>query len=80
MLRVSRNTVKETLTPEPDSIIVDFHTSEAYKIMTVSVWQNGIRLIQNWDDGYTELGGTTIRFSEPPLYGDTLQVEYERLV
>jgi acyl dehydratase len=76
-VQVTKNAIKETLTPEPDSIIVDFQTSSAYKINTVSVWQNGIRLIQNWDDGFTEMGGTTIRFSEPPLFGDTLQVEYE---
>jgi len=76
-VKVVKNAIKETLTPEPDSVNVDFETSVAYKYNTVSVWQNGIRLIQDWDDGFMELGGTAIRFSEAPLIGDTLQAEYE---
>lgn len=77
MLQVVVDAVLERLTPEPNGVLVDFETSIAYKANTVSVWQNGIRLIDYWDDGFTEMGGTTIRFREAPLTGDTLQVGYE---
>ena len=76
-LALTNNAVKESLSPEPNGVITEFYTSMPYKMGTVSVWQNGIRLIQDWDDGYVELGGITIRMNEAPLLGDTLQVEYE---
>jgi len=74
---VTSDTVKESLSPKPDGVTVDFNTSVAYKPGTVSVWQNGIRLIGSWDDGWTEQGGTIIRMLIAPLTGDTLQAEYE---
>lgn len=77
MFQVVDDRVIESLTPEPDGVTVDFETSVAYKADTVSVWQNGLRLIRDWDDGFSEIGGTTVRMGEAPLTGDTLQVEYE---
>jgi len=69
--------IKESLAPEPNGVEVDFQTSQPYKSGTVSVWLNGLRKIQDWDDGFDELGGTTIRMREAPLTGDSLQAMYE---
>jgi len=69
--------VKDTLTPAPDGVIVDFQTLLDYKPGTVSVWLNGIKLIDIWDDGFEELGGKTIRMKDAPWVGDSLQAEYE---
>ena len=77
MVMVTSTPVKEMLTPSPDGVTLDFQTSQAYKSGTVSVWVNGLRKIQDWDDGFEELGGTTIRMKEAPLTGDSLHAMYE---
>lgn len=74
---VAKNPIKEELSPDPDGFKIDFQTSQAYKSGTVSIWRNGIRKIQDWDDGFEELGGTTIRMKEAPLTGDSLTAQYE---
>ncbi len=75
----ARDPSKELLTPDPDGVIVDFQTSQPYRAGSVSVWVNGFRLDPNWDTGFDELGGSTIRMKEAPLQGDSLQAQYEAL-
>lgn len=69
--------MKETLVPSPDGVVTSFFTSVVYRPGTVSVWLNGIKLIKGWDDGFMENGGREIVMNEAPLFGDSLQVEYE---
>lgn len=73
----TRDPVKERPSPEPDGLRTDFDVSQPYKPGTVSVWLNGLRLVADWDDGFEELGGTTIRLKEAPLLWDSLQAQYE---
>ena len=75
----SRDPFKETLTPAPDGIVQQFYTSQAYKPGSVAVWQNGIKVIGDWDDGFTETGASEITMNEAPLTGDSVQAEYEPL-
>lgn len=70
---------KESLVPDPNGVNTDFQTSVAYKSGTVSVWLNGIRLVDELDTGFLELGGNTIRMKEAPLTGDSIQAMYEPL-
>lgn len=76
---VTQNPIKETLTPDPDDVTVKFYTSQDFRPGTVSVWQNGIKVIDEWDDGFTETGDDEITMNEAPLTGDSMQVEYEPL-
>jgi hypothetical protein len=69
--------VTEPLTPDADGIRVVFSTSRPYRAGTVSLWVNGRRKIQTWDDGFVELGGTDIQLNEAPWLGDSLQARYE---
>jgi len=73
----SKDPEKETLTPDPDGVTVDFFTTKDYKPGTVAVWMNGIKKIKEWDDGYDEGGGKKITMKEAPWVGDSLQAEYE---
>lgn len=68
---------KEVLTPEPDGVSTDFTFTTAYKAGTVSIWRNGKKLFPEYDDGFLEMGGSTIRMKIPPLSGDTLMGEYD---
>lgn len=74
---VSRDSVKQEMTPAPDGVRIDFYTPTPYKLGTVAIWLNGMKLIREWDDGFTELGSSTVRMLEIPKTGDSLQVEYE---
>lgn len=76
-VQILRDTSKETLTPSPDGVLTAFSTSQPYKLGTVSIWKNGVRKIQGWEDGFSAPGGTTITMSEAPLVGDSLQAQYE---
>ena len=79
MIQSLKSPIKEMLIPAPDGASLDFFTSKSYRLNSVSVWINGIKLIPEWDDGFIELGGQTVRMKEPPLEFDSLQVEYEAL-
>ncbi|UCG53161.1 MAG: hypothetical protein JSW58_06305 [Candidatus Latescibacterota bacterium] len=76
-VQVTKDPVKETLVPDPDGVTVDFQTSANYQPGSVAIWFNGVKLIREWDDGFAELGGNTVRMAEAPRTGDSLQVEYE---
>lgn len=69
--------VKETLTPDPDGVTTDFSCSQPYVPDSVSVWVNGRRKVDFLDDGFLELGGTTIRLKIAPLTGDTVQAQFD---
>jgi hypothetical protein len=79
MIQALQKPIKETLLPAPDGIAIDFFTSKTYKLNSVSLWINGIKLIRDWDDGFEELGGNMIRMKEAPLEFDSVQAEYEAL-
>lgn len=76
-VQLLREFVKESLTPDPDGANTVFSTTSPYKAGTVSVWMNGLRKIEAWDNGFVELGGTDIQMNEAPLVGDSLQAQYE---
>jgi hypothetical protein len=73
------NPEKEMLTPDPDGVTTSFHTSKPYKPGSVSVWLNGIKILSEFEDGFTEAGGTEILMKEAPWVGDSLQAEFEAL-
>lgn len=71
--------IKETLFPDPDDFTLKFYTSQAYKPSSLSIWQNGVKVIDEWDDGFTETGASEITMKEAPSAGDSLQAEYTPL-
>jgi hypothetical protein len=75
--RITRSPKTETLTPAPDGVTTDFNFSFTYATGSTSVWLNGRRKIDTYDDGWTELGGTAVRLKEAPLAGDTVQGKAE---
>ena len=77
MITVTKNPKKENPIPSPNGASVDFFTSQNYQSGSMSVWLNGIRLIQEWDDGYEETGSNKITLKVAPLNGDSLHVEYQ---
>jgi hypothetical protein len=74
---IRKEAITEQLTPSPDGAQVMFSTSKEYVPGTVSVWINGLRKIQDWDDGFDELGGKDIEMREAPQAGDSIQARYE---
>jgi hypothetical protein len=61
----------ETPTGATDGVNAVFTTSQAYRTATTAVYLNGLR-----ETHYTESSATTITFSEPPLSGDTIRIDY----
>lgn len=53
-----------------------FDVSLPYQTGTVRLWVNGVLVRSLDDDGFDELGGTTIEAREAPFPGDTLTVRY----
>jgi hypothetical protein len=74
---IARSLLREMLTPAPDGVNRIFWTSYGYFSGTVSIWRNGVRLVADWDTGYSELGGRQIQMKETPLAGDSLSAQYE---
>jgi len=72
-VHITRDPEKQTLTPAPDGVTTDFDFGFVYVPGSTSIWINGRRKIAAWDDGWTELGGSTVRLKEAPLSGDTVQ-------
>ena len=80
MIQVTREPTKALLTPNPDGIIVIFQIPENYVSGTVSVWLNGLRVITDGANGFTELGGDQIEMNAPPLSGVSVQAQYEAVM
>ena len=80
-VRPLQQPVKEVPTPAPDGMTTLFFTSRSYQYDTLSVWVNGLRKVAEWDDGFLEVTsagvGNSFLMKEPPLEGDSLQVQYE---
>jgi hypothetical protein len=76
-VQLLHNQVIELLDPLPDGVVQEFSTSRNFKPGTVSVWLNGMRLIQEYEDGFLEIGNRYIRLKEIPRPGDCLQAQYE---
>lgn len=59
-----------------DGVNVAFDVALPYLSDSVRLWRNGVLVRPGDDDGFDELGGTSIETREPPLPGDTLTVRY----
>jgi len=68
--------IKELLTPLPDGVITDFSTSQAYSPGSLSIWKNGHKVDPSVDNGFLEIGPTSVRMKAPPLLGDRIWGEY----
>jgi len=59
-----------------DGVNQDFTTPEPYMAGSVALWVNGLLRVDNYDDGFEELGVNQIRLRTAPLPGTVLQVQY----
>ena len=59
-----------------DGMNRDFQTSAPYVPGSTVVFLNGIALRKDWDNGWAEFGGSTIRMNEAPIDGDVVQVYF----
>ena len=55
---------------------VNFQTSRLYVPGSTQVWLDGQMLRSDYADGWTEQGGTNIRFKAAPLTGSVPQIYY----
>lgn len=69
--------VQEVLTPDPDGLQTDFQTSQAYLPNSLSLWVNGVLVVDELDNGFLLPGGTTVTLKVAPLTGDTLEARYD---
>lgn len=72
--------IVEPLTGVVDGVNTIFNTSGTYTPGTIKVFRNGQLKRKEFDDGFYELGGSTIQFKEPPETYDDLQARYISLV
>lgn len=54
-----------------------FTTADPYQTGTTAVYLNGLREFPG--DSYTETSSTSITFSDPPLSGDSIRIDYTAL-
>ena len=71
-----KETAGDTLTGAIDGSNKIFLTSFDFTPETVNVYLNGRLKIRDWDDGFWVTGTRLVTMKEPPLLGDTLEVEY----
>jgi hypothetical protein len=61
----------ELLSGAIDGVNTVFTTGMAYRPNTTAVYLNGLR-----ESDYSETASTTITFTDPPLGGDTIRIDY----
>jgi hypothetical protein len=66
----------ERPTGDVDGVNRDFDVSLPYQSGTVRLWRNGVLVRAADDDGFEELGGTSLRTREALLPGDTITARY----
>lgn len=71
-----KETAGDTLTGDIDGSNVVFTTSFDFQFESVNVYLNGRLKVRDWDDGFWVTGVRIVTMKEPPLLGDTLEVEY----
>lgn len=71
-----KETAGDTLVGAVDGTNTAFATSFDFTPETVHVYLNGRLKIRDWDDGFWVTGVRLVIMKEPPLLGDTLEVEY----
>lgn len=54
-----------------------FSTLESFRASSTRVFLNGLRVCLGIGKGYQETGANQITFSEPPLPGDELVIDYD---
>jgi hypothetical protein len=63
----------ETLTGADGATTV-FTTAHPYRPNSTAIYLNGLREFHT--EAYTETSSTTVTFSDPPLSGDSIRVDY----
>ena len=71
-----KETAGDTLTGAIDGTNTTFLTSFDFNAESVNVYLNGRLKVRSFDDGFWVVGAREVVMKEPPLLGDTLEVEY----
>jgi hypothetical protein len=75
-----KETAGDTLLGAVDGVNTEFYVSFDFTPETVQVFLNGRLKIRDWDDGFLVQGARKVVMKEPPLAGDSLEIEYASTV
>lgn len=71
-----KETAGDTLIGAIDGTNMQFTTTFDFQADSVNVYLNGRLKVKDWDDGFWVTGTRLVTMKEPPLVGDTLEIEY----